>query len=74
MGLAMWIYSIDKKQWRTMKHNVGPISRRAHAVTNLSDSVTLLFGGNPGIEEYQERDFALLGENAHPYQENYSVL
>jgi len=53
MGLTMWIYSVDKKQWRTMKHNAGPISRRAHAVTNLSDSVTLLFGGNPGIEEYQ---------------------
>lgn len=32
----MWIYSVDKKQWRTMKHNAGPISRRAHAVTNHS--------------------------------------
>ncbi len=37
----MWIYSIDKKQWRTMKHNVGPISRRAHAVTNLSGMVQI---------------------------------
>ena len=36
LGLAMWIYSIDKKQWRIMKHNSGPIARRAHAVTNLS--------------------------------------
>ena len=43
LGLAMWIYSIDKKEWRIMKHNSGPIARRAHAVTNLSGTAQFVF-------------------------------